>query len=248
MKDIINRIKEKDAYVVFDCDNTIISGDVQNITVKYQLEYEKYNLSIDEIKSILLKQYEKFKDDIINLDMKRDFVRLSNKIYIKYRDDISFILLVGYTNKEVENLTREAIKTYPNDLTKRKEIENLFTLLRENNIDIYVCSASHVDMVYVATDMYKIPRENVMAMNLKKDKENKYLFEKVGISTVGFGKVESIKSLNKKTHPILIAGDSDGDYEMLNYFKIRHGMIINPKEDMKIKYLVDNFVYFEYEM
>ena len=94
MRDIINRIKEKDAYAVFDCDNTIISGDVQNMTVKYQLEYEKYNLSVDEIKSILLKQYEEFKDDIINLDMKRDFVRLSNKIYIKYRDDISFILLV----------------------------------------------------------------------------------------------------------------------------------------------------------
>lgn len=246
MIDIIKSIKKNNAYAVFDCDDTIISGDVSRVTVKYQLEHDEYILSEDEIKQRLLLMYPDFKKDILDLDMKTNFVSLSNKIYLEYMKDISLILIEGMTSDEVYNLTKKSIETYPHLLKKRPEMENLFKLLRENDIEIYICSASQKDMVNVAADMYGIPRENVMAVNLKLDENNKYIYEEVGIITRGIGKIESIKSLGKKTHPVLIAGDSDGDYPMLNYFKIRHGMIINPKENTKVKYLVDNLIYFEY--
>ncbi|WP_068267966.1 HAD family hydrolase [Caviibacter abscessus] len=248
MTNIIEKIKEDGAYAVFDCDETIINGDVGRITVKYQLEYDEYILTPEEIKQKLLLMYPDLEEGILNLDMKTNFIALSDKIYSKYEKDISLLLIEGMTSDEVYNLTKKSIKAYPNDLTKRIEMENLFNLLRENNIEIYICSASQKDMVNVAADIYGIPRENVRAVNLKMDNNNKYIYEETGIVTRGVGKIESIKSLGKKEHPVLIAGDSDGDYAMLNYFKIKHGMIINPKENTKVKYLVDNVTYFEYRI
>lgn len=246
MSKIIKSIKKDGAYAVFDCDETIINGDVEHITLKYQLEHDEYILSKEEIQNRLLVMYPEFKEDIMNLDMKTNFTALSEKIYLKYEKDISLILIEGMTGEQVYSLTKKSIKTYPGDVTKRVEIENLFNLLKENNIEIYICSASQKDMVYVATDMYGISHENVKAVNLKVDINNKYIYEEEGIVTRGRGKIEAIKSLGKKEHPVLIAGDSDGDYAMLNYFKIAHGMIINPKENTKVKYLVDNITYFEY--
>lgn len=237
--------KSRKNYAVFDCDFTIITGDVEQYTVEYQLEKKEYRVSLEHIKNKLAK-YSDFKEEIENLELNNKFRELINKIYVKHREDISYLLLEGYTLNEVYELTTKALKEYEYKFSLRQEIKELFDLLKANDVEIYVCSASMINEVYVATDMYGIKRENVMAINISLDENGKYTGDEIGIATRGMGKVKAIEKLNYSYPPVIVAGDSDGDYEMLTRLNPMHGMIINPKDSMKIKYLVNNFNFFEY--
>ncbi|VWL85966.1 HAD family hydrolase [Oceanivirga miroungae] len=244
-KIISNMDKTRKNYVVFDCDETIIKGDVERLTLKYQLEFEEFRIGLDEMKN-RLKKYDKFKDKIENLNIKRDFSSLVNEIYREYRDDITGFLLSYYTEDEVYNLTKKAITYYKEDFSKREYIEKLFNLFKENNIEIYICSASIIYEVYVAADLYNLKRENVLACNNKLMEDNILSGYECGLITRGIGKVDAIKSLGYGYPPLLIAGDSDGDYQMLRSFDIEYGMIINPRKNTKVFDLVDNIKYFSH--
>lgn len=232
-------------YVVFDCDDTIITGDVERLTLKYQIEFSEFRISLEQMKQRLSK-YTKFKDKIDNMDIKRDFNSLVNMIYNEYRDDVSAFLLSYYTTYEVYNLTKKALLYYKNEFSKREYIERLFKLFKKNNIEIYICSASIKYEVYVAADMYDIKRENVLACNIKLLENDILSGFETGIITRGQGKVEAIKSLGYGYPPLLIAGDSDGDYPMLKAFDIQYGMIINPKVGSNVYNLVDDIRYFKH--
>lgn len=237
--------KTRKNYVVFDCDETIINGDIEKLTLKYQLEFSEYRISLDEMKK-RLEKYSKFRDKILNLNIKRDFSNLVNEIYLEYKDDVTAFLLSYYSKDEVYNLTRKALDYYKNEFSKRKYIEKLFDLFKENNIEIYICSASIIYEVYVIADLYNLKKENVLACNNKLIENNILSGYETGILTRGYGKVESIKSLGYNYPPLLVAGDSDGDYEMLSAFDIDYAMIVNPKKDTKVFNLVDNKRYFRH--
>jgi len=116
------------------------------------------------------------------------------------------------------------------------EIGGLMDTLRANGIDVYVCSASLEDVVAVFASNpkygYNVSRENVIGLRLERDGNvYKNAYRKNWPLTWGPGKSVAIKSeivAVKGYGPLFVAGDSDGDYDMLRDFaETRFGMIVN---------------------
>lgn len=107
------------------------------------------------------------------------------------------------------------------------EMVDLYQSLEENGIDCYIVSASFIDIVRAfATDPsnnYKMKGEKVLGLRLMKDDEGKILpkFDKDFPISIREGKVQTINKLIKNDRnygPIMVGGDSDGDFAMLKEF------------------------------
>lgn len=106
------------------------------------------------------------------------------------------------------------------------EMVNLFESLEENGIDVYVVSASSQDIVraFATANSYEFEKEKVLGLRLAKDKEGKIIpkLDKSYPLTQKEGKSETIRKLiQSETNygPILVGGDSDGDFDMLTDFE-----------------------------
>ena len=107
------------------------------------------------------------------------------------------------------------------------EMVDLYRSLEENGIDSYIVSASFIDIVRAfATDAnnnYEMVQEKVLGLRLMKDDEGKILpkFDKDFPISIREGKVQTINKLIKSDRnygPIMVGGDSDGDFAMLREF------------------------------
>lgn len=106
------------------------------------------------------------------------------------------------------------------------EIASLMSAFRTHGIDVYVSTASLEDVVAVFATQPKygfhVERQNVLGLRLEKDGEIfKNVYCKDWPINWGPGKSEVIKRelVAKKGYgPIFVAGDSDGDYDMLRDF------------------------------
>ena len=136
-----------------------------------------------------------------------------------------------YVIESSDKLTGEAGKVryeYKSGLRTQPETANLFHEFEKNGIKVYIVSASLEDIVKVfASDKsygYNLSPGSVYGMRLKMD-GNKYRAEyKHGYpQTQTKGKVEVINRYLKPKHggkdPILVAGDSIGDANMLSEYK-----------------------------
>lgn len=136
-----------------------------------------------------------------------------------------------YTIESSDVLTGKAGKVsykYNSGLRTQPETANLFHQMIANGITVYIVSASLQDIVEVfATDKtygYNLKPENVYGMRLEMNGD-KYTSEyKHGYpQTQTKGKVQIINEYLKPMHggkdPILVAGDSAGDVNMLTEYK-----------------------------
>ncbi|MBF8969687.1 haloacid dehalogenase-like hydrolase [Streptococcus sp. NLN76] len=123
-------------------------------------------------------------------------------------------------------------------IRKVKEVQDLYQTLMKNGIDVYVNSASYYDVILpFATSKeygYGVPEENVFAMRLSKSEEGVIMpeLDSAFTQTQGSGKTETINQFmapkQGDSQPILIAGDSNGDYAMLSDFpELKMGLIFN---------------------
>ena len=64
-------------------------------------------------------------------------------------------------------------------LTFTDELKDLYATLMANNIDVYIISASYIDVIQAANQTmgYNVPAENVFAMRNKVDEEGRYINE-----------------------------------------------------------------------
>lgn len=138
--------------------------------------------------------------------------------------------------------------SYKTGLAFPAEMKDLYAKLRENGFVVYVCSASFVDVVTAAACDekygYGVSEDNVYAMRLKTDENGRYIneFDDEYFQTQGEGKVRTIDRFIRPAHngsePILVAGDSAGDYAMLSsYENMKLGLIINRFRDDSVKEL-----------
>ena len=136
-----------------------------------------------------------------------------------------------YVIESSDRLTGEAGKVkyeYKSGLRTQPETANLFHEFEKNGIKVYIVSASLEDIVKVfASDKsygYNLSPDSVYGMRLEMN-GNKYKAEyKHGYpQTQTEGKVEVINRFLKPKHrgkdPILVAGDSVGDANMLSEYK-----------------------------
>lgn len=123
------------------------------------------------------------------------------------------------------------------------EISELMDIMRTHGIDVYVSTASLEDVVAVFANHPKygfhVARENVLGLRLEQVGglfKNAYL--KDWPLNWGPGKTELIKRelQGKKGYgPLFVAGDSDGDYDMLRDFPdTQLGLIVNRLKKGKI--------------
>ena len=126
--------------------------------------------------------------------------------------------IIKNSNAAIGNYFRQGLRSTP-------EMKNLMSSLRVNGVDVYICTASLDSVVkgFASTAKYgyNVPDENVIGMHLNVV-DKKYVSAIPDTTTYAInvkqGKAVNINNLlaqKKGYNPILIAGDSDGDYEMM---------------------------------
>ncbi|UTY28218.1 haloacid dehalogenase-like hydrolase [Treponema putidum] len=136
---------------------------------------------------------------------------------------------------------------YRKGLRVQEEMQDLFSALRKNGIEVYICSASQEDNVRVFATLpkygYKLDTKNVFGRRRLFDKNKKLtVIDDTSIpATRKEGKAEAIKKVLAPKHqneaPVLIAGDGDGDFYMMDAFKNEALILIlnrSPKKEAKI--------------
>lgn len=117
--------------------------------------------------------------------------------------------------------------TWDNGLRPYKDVQNLYQALMQNGFDVYVCSASFIDVIKgIATDPnigFNVSIDHVYAMQLQHDKNNKIIakFNDDYFQTQGKGKSQTIEKFLVSKYgygPSFIAGDSEGDQNMMQDF------------------------------
>ena len=152
-----------------------------------------------------------------------------------------------YVLESSDKLTGEAGKVshqYKSGLRTQPETANLFHEFEKNGIKVYIVSASLEDIVKVFASNksygYNLSSDSVYGMRLEMNGD-KYVAEyKYGYpQTQTKGKVEVINKYLKPKHggkdPLLVAGDSEGDVNMLSEYKGTKALLL-----MKRKGKLDN--------
>lgn len=221
----------------------------------------KNKLSID-----VIKKYSEYNDFIAMMT----YLYGEFSVSLSYRIQCYRILYLfqGFSEKDLRRLASDTIdywmgqdlkemsfscifngmelkSSYNTGLRSVPEITDLYSNLRKNNIDVYICSASSKIVVeeFATSEKYGYgcKKDDVAGLVLKKGDDGKYISEidTSYIQTFLEGKAEyidSLKSLYKKS-PILTMGDSSGDYYLLTYKRIVNGIIFNRKTSGNINEL-----------
>ena len=117
--------------------------------------------------------------------------------------------------------------TWKNGLRLIPEMQNLFETFRVAGFDIWICTASFVDVIKEVSSNseygYNNPPERVIGMELERDISGKIMtkFRDGYIQTQGKGKTEAIERFIVPKYgygPIFVAGDSEGDMNMMQDF------------------------------
>lgn len=122
---------------------------------------------------------------------------------------------------------------------------DLYDKLRNNNIDIYICTASSELVVEEVASSevlgYGFSKGEVVGMNLLKDEEGRFLAEvdTDKLLTYMQGKADYLARLEELygKAPILYMGDSNGDYQALTYPNLEVGLIVNIEKTGEINRL-----------
>lgn len=152
-----------------------------------------------------------------------------------------------FTSPEIESQAGRISVSYFVGMGVIPEMADLFHSLEREGIDVYVVSASFIDIVraFATKNSYKFDGEKVLGLRLAKDDEGKVIpeLDHSFPLTQKSGKSETIKKLiqNETNYgPILVGGDSDGDYAMLTDFEETDlGIIIDRQRHGEINKLKD---------
>ncbi|MEW5110427.1 haloacid dehalogenase-like hydrolase, partial [Morganella morganii] len=106
------------------------------------------------------------------------------------------------------------------------EMQDLYQVLQKSGIDVYVISASNLEVIksIVTQPPYSVPESQVFAMHLLRTKDNKLTsdLDPVYPQTQGKGKTETIRKFIQDKYTgkgtLLVAGDSEGDQNMMSDF------------------------------
>ncbi len=134
--------------------------------------------------------------------------------------------------------------SYLTGVSITSELRDLYAKLMASGIDVYVLSASFIDVIRAAArDPFfglNVPEEQIFAMQLKKDADGRYLPE-YNYDFGAAGKYAQTQAAGKSTvitnfiapryngaGPIMVFGDSAGDYNMMTEFSDTElGVIFN---------------------
>lgn len=150
-----------------------------------------------------------------------------------------------FTSPEIDSEAGQISISYYVGLGDIGEMADLYHSLEREGIDVYIVSASFIDIVraFATRNSYKFDQEKVLGMRLAKDEEGKILpdLDHNFPRTQKEGKSETIRKYIKNSNnygPIMVGGDSDGDYSMMTEFgETQLKLIIDRARDGEINKL-----------
>lgn len=212
------QLAQRDKIAVFDFDETMIEGDIEEATYCYLASHNiEINYSWANYQSLLKKHefetaYSSFKKAFAGISVKKlhlavDEVCKLNMEYIDfYQDNISYQFPVPRPNQIMQEF---------------------ISFLQENNFHIIIISASTEIIVRRAGKIwFNLEASQIVAMKQKIIRDNGELLLTgiiEGIETSYSGKVRALKEYLGIDEPIIAAGDSMSDLALLN--KVRNGGI-----------------------
>lgn len=104
------------------------------------------------------------------------------------------------------------------------EMQSLYRVMTHEGFDVYVCSASFSTVVRAIASGerygYGLDPANVVAMEVEREADGRLLprYRRGYPQTQGPGKVEALRAFLPRP-PVFVAGDSDGDVDMLTAFE-----------------------------
>ena len=233
LRERIVKDNSKTKIAVFDLDNTLLEGDIGDAVLLRlkQLEKKERVTITNKIIPLAWQQYM----DMIETKGKWT----AYKRVVTSQAGIPLDKFLGITRDVMamkeDYLELAGVKVpvpRPNKLMKA-----LVLYLQSLDYQIYVISASnHYSVVYVAETFFNIPAANIFGMKptLRQDeKHGTVLGNKIdGPVTVGEGKAETYRRYVGTIPPLLTAGDSTTDFEVLNLVDPQ-GLCIWVRDDEK---------------
>lgn len=164
--------------------------------------------------------------------------KLADESHTYWTNYGKFTKVTWESPKELPGKAGVVSVSYKTGITFTNELKDLYNTLMENGIDVYVCSASFIDVIKAAACDSKfglnVKESNVYAMMLKKDASGKYIneYDYNYFQTQGKGKTHTINAFIRGQYgnrgPIMVAGDSSGDYNMMvDYADMQLGLLFN---------------------
>ncbi|RZL99709.1 MAG: haloacid dehalogenase-like hydrolase [Variovorax sp.] len=133
--------------------------------------------------------------------------------------------------------------SWKNGLRLQPEMQALYAAFRTGGFDVWVCSASFVDVIREISSNpafgYGNPPERVLAMELERDERGVIQpeYRRGRDQTQGPGKTKTIRRFLVSKYgygPCFVAGDSEGDQNMLaDFADTRKALIVNRLRDPK---------------
>ncbi|TDK56199.1 haloacid dehalogenase-like hydrolase [Bacillus salipaludis] len=180
-------------------------------------------------------------DELIQLCNEGIAYYLAEKIQNVYFDSPATLPGIAgeVKNSVIGNYFTQGLRIIP-------EMSNLMNTLRKNGIDVYISTAAMDTVVrsFASNPLYgyNVPEANVLGLRLKVDNAGRYKAEipdkKDYAINVKHGKAYNINKYlvpKYRANPILICGDSSGDYEMMTELSgFNNVKMINDKEPVKM--------------
>ncbi|WP_420997828.1 haloacid dehalogenase-like hydrolase [Cupriavidus sp. 30B13] len=125
--------------------------------------------------------------------------------------------------------------SWKNGLRLVPEMQDLYARMRAAGFDVWVCSASFVDVVKEISSNpaygYGNPADRVLAMELERDAQGVIQpeFRRGYAQTQGKGKTQTIERFLVSRYgygPVFVAGDSEGDQNMMQDFADTRAVLI----------------------
>lgn len=142
----------------------------------------------------------------------------------------------GKYESPVHGKAGKVIVSYKNGVTVTPEMRSLYKDLAEQGIDVWINSASPLDVVRAAKDYFRLPGiTGIVAMTNRLDKSSRYMNEYDEVyhpQTQGVGKSETIEKIIAPKYqgrgPAFCAMDSQGDFNFCTEFKdTKEVLVIN---------------------
>jgi HAD superfamily phosphoserine phosphatase-like hydrolase len=234
-------------FAVFDFDNTCITNDIEESTLRYMA---CHNLFLG--KYILESKVDYPGTELYSKDIFDKYYKLLESGKIKEAYEFSSRILSGYAVKKIGPLVKQIarsegeknteIRFWGQKLNKginvRPQIIELMDFLKNNGVAVWVVSASPEVLVREAMSHFGIDA-NVLGINII-TKDNKFTTDLEYPLPMFEGKVECIKKfIDPDKKPLLGVGDSINDLPMLEYSEIK--VVVDCKNSLAAKARKNNW-------
>ena len=228
-----------DEAFVFDCDQTLIHGDIGEATLRLALERRwvishdawwqhliEAEFSTAEINS--WRQGYELEANRISTEHEKDkkSASLSQELWEAYEklcmDDVEsayiFAARIAYQRHPVElALITDSALQQDEQVRFRPSVISLVQEIQKQ-AKVWIVSSSHIGIVRVIAHHYNIPSQQVIGIDFALDKQQTYSQNLIQPAPIGPKKINAFQVLNQ-AQPFLMVGDSKHDLPMMHYAK-----------------------------